>query len=84
MMTSSKSARIHDLLDHTVVDGKLVEDELLNVSYFKEFVFTNPLRVRTSMNPTFLEGTAVEGPVADLTDRPSSGATDHSSIGSNK
>jgi len=43
---------------------ELVEDGLITEENFKEFVFANPLRLHTAMNPDFFKGTVVEGAVS--------------------
>ena len=42
---------------------ELVEDGIITQEDFKEFVFTNPLRLLCGMNPDFFAGTAVEDAV---------------------
>ena len=39
---------------------ELVESELITGDDFRDFVFTNPVRFYTSVNPAFFEGTRVE------------------------
>ena len=46
----------HELVEH----GMITPDEL------REFVFTNPVRLHTALNPDFFTGTVVEGAVAKL------------------
>ena len=43
---------------------ELVEDGLITEENFKEFVFANPLRLHTAMNPDFFTGTVVESAVS--------------------
>jgi predicted TIM-barrel fold metal-dependent hydrolase len=43
---------------------ELVEHGLLNERDFREFAFTNPIRLHAGMNPRFFEGTLVEKAVA--------------------
>lgn len=45
---------------------ELVEHGLIDEEAFREFVFVNPVRLHTAMNPEFFAGTAVEGAVAKL------------------
>jgi predicted TIM-barrel fold metal-dependent hydrolase len=45
---------------------ELVEHGLIEPGDFREFVFANPVRLHTAMNPRFFDGTAVEGAVAKL------------------
>jgi predicted TIM-barrel fold metal-dependent hydrolase len=45
---------------------ELVEHGLIEPEDFREFVFTNPARLHTALNPRFFEGTVVEGAVAKL------------------
>ncbi len=44
---------------------ELVEHGLIGESDFRDFVFTNPLRLHASMNPDYFAGTVVEQAVAD-------------------
>jgi hypothetical protein len=46
----------HELVEH----GLITEDD------FRDFVFANPARLWTSMNPDFFRGTAVEGEVREM------------------
>ena len=43
---------------------ELVEHGMINEENFKEFVFANPVRLHTAMNPDFFKGTVVEGAVS--------------------
>jgi hypothetical protein len=43
---------------------ELVEDQMITQEDFKEFVFTNPLRLLSGMNPDFFAGTAVQDAVS--------------------
>ena len=45
---------------------ELVEDELVSVNDFRDFVFGNPVRFYTRTNPSFFDGTAVESQVREL------------------
>jgi predicted TIM-barrel fold metal-dependent hydrolase len=45
---------------------ELVEDGIISAEDFERFVFRNPVRLFTGMNPDFFEGTAVAGDVARL------------------
>jgi len=42
---------------------ELVEDELISEDGFRDFVFTNPVRAKTDLNPDFFKGTRVEAEV---------------------
>ena len=42
---------------------ELVEDGLIDAGNFRDFVFTNPVRLLTAVNPSFFDGTVVEGVV---------------------
>jgi predicted TIM-barrel fold metal-dependent hydrolase len=56
-----------DVPDMTQVLGEayeLVEDERIGDDDFEDFVFTNPVRFYTSVNPDFFVGTRVEEPAA--------------------
>ena len=55
-----------DVPDMTAVLGEAyegVEDGVLSPDDFRDFVFANPVRLWTSMNPAFFVGTAVESQV---------------------
>ena len=43
---------------------ELVEHGLVGEEDFREFVFANPVRLHTALNPDFFKGTVVEGAVA--------------------
>jgi predicted TIM-barrel fold metal-dependent hydrolase len=45
---------------------KLIEQDLLDSVDYRDFVFTNPVRLHGRMNPSFFDGTAVEGPARRL------------------
>lgn len=45
---------------------ELVTDELLTPEDFRDFVFTNPVRLLAGMNPDFFSGTVVEGAAVKL------------------
>jgi predicted TIM-barrel fold metal-dependent hydrolase len=56
-----------DVLDMSEVleeAWELVEHGLIGEDDFREFVFTNPVRLHTALNPDFFKGTVVEGAVA--------------------
>jgi hypothetical protein len=44
----------------------MVEHGLIGEDDFRDFVFANPARLWTSMNPHFFNGTVVEGAVKEL------------------
>jgi hypothetical protein len=44
----------------------MVEHGLIGEDDFRDFVFANPARLWTSMNPHFFNGTVVEGAVNGL------------------
>jgi predicted TIM-barrel fold metal-dependent hydrolase len=53
-------------LTEVVADAyELVERGLLTEADFRDFVFTNPVKLHGGMNPDFFKGTAVESAVAD-------------------
>ena len=55
---------------------ELVEHGLLDMNDFKEFTFTNAVRLHAGMNPDFFKGTVVERAAADLlADRGTGAAT---------
>ena len=43
---------------------ELVEHGLITEDDFREFVFANPARLHTALNPDFFKGTVVEDAVA--------------------
>jgi hypothetical protein len=43
---------------------ELVEDGLIDAAELREFLFTNPLRLHTALNPDFFKGTVVEDAAA--------------------
>jgi hypothetical protein len=45
---------------------ELVERGHIDADQFRQFVFSNPARLWTSMNPRFFAGTSVESAVAKL------------------
>jgi predicted TIM-barrel fold metal-dependent hydrolase len=45
---------------------ELADDGIITEEDFRDFVFTNPARLWTDMNPNFFKDTVVEGPVAKL------------------
>lgn len=46
---------------------KLVEEDVIDEEDFRDFVFRNPVRLFTGMNPRFFDGTAVEAEVVAYT-----------------
>ena len=54
---------------------ELVERGLITPDDFREFVFTNAVRLHTALNPNFFKGTVVEEAVAQLAVPPSPVAT---------
>jgi predicted TIM-barrel fold metal-dependent hydrolase len=55
-----------DMRDAAKEAYELVEDGLINEDDFRDFVFTNPVRAKTDLNPDFFKGTRVESDVAKL------------------
>ena len=45
---------------------EMVEDELVTLDDFRDFVFTNPVTLHAGMNPDFFKGTVVEQEAAAL------------------
>ena len=45
---------------------ELVEDGLISEEDFRNFVFVNPVRAKTEMNPDFFKGTRIERDVQQL------------------
>jgi hypothetical protein len=60
-----------------VEGGEFGGEEWLSLIAFKECAFTDPVRVHTSMNPAFFDGSAVEDAVAEYLPRRLSGAPAH-------
>jgi len=59
-----------DVLDMSEVleeAWELVEHGMISEADFKEFVFANPARLHTALNPDFFKGTVVDDAVAKLT-----------------
>jgi hypothetical protein len=54
---------VPDMTDVTEEAYELVEYGLISEDDFRDFVFANPARLWTSMNPDFFKGTTVEGAV---------------------
>jgi hypothetical protein len=46
---------------------ELLEDGILDADQFRDFVFANPVRFYSSLNPDFFAGTAVEKEAAAIT-----------------
>ena len=62
-----------DVPDMTGIVGEaheLVEKELIDEADFRDFVFGNPARFYTKLNPDFFRGTRVEAEVEALVDEP--------------
>jgi predicted TIM-barrel fold metal-dependent hydrolase len=55
-----------DVPDMTEEAYELVEHGIITENDFRDFVFANPARLWTAMNPNFFEGTAVENEVKGL------------------
>ena len=45
---------------------ELVEDGLIGETDFRDFVFTNPVKLWAANNPNFFKGTAVEKPASTI------------------
>ena len=45
---------------------ELVEHGMIRSDELREFLFANPVRLHTALNPDFFKGTVVEGAVAKL------------------
>jgi hypothetical protein len=52
--------------DAAVEVYELVEKGYVSEEDFRDFVFVNPVRHKTDMNPDFFKGTVVEGAVKKL------------------
>jgi hypothetical protein len=57
---------ISDMRDAAEEAYELVEDGLIDAEDFRDFVFANPVRAKTDVNPEFFRGTRVEDVVATL------------------
>ncbi len=57
---------VPDMTEVTEEAYELVEHGLITEADFRDFVFGNPARLWTAMNPGFFKGTAVEGSVRRL------------------
>jgi hypothetical protein len=57
---------VPDMTEVTEEAYELVEHGLITEDDFRDFVFANPARLWTSMNPDFFKGTAVESDVRPL------------------
>jgi hypothetical protein len=55
-----------DMRDAAKEAYELVERGLINGQDFRDFVFSNPVRAKTQLNPEFFKGTVVEDAVASL------------------
>jgi hypothetical protein len=58
-----------DVLDMSEVleeAWELVEHGMINEDEFRQFVFTNPARLHTTLNPDFFKGTVVEDAIAKI------------------
>jgi predicted TIM-barrel fold metal-dependent hydrolase len=55
-----------DMRDAAAEAWELVEDELITEANFRDFVFVNPVRAKTDLNPDFFRGTRVETEVERL------------------
>ena len=57
---------VPDMTEVTEEAYELVQHGLIDEDNFRDFVFANPARLWTSMNPKFFDGTVVEGAVKGL------------------
>jgi hypothetical protein len=55
-----------DMRDAAKEAYELVERGLISGEDFRDFVFTNPVRAKTQINPEFFKGTVVEDAAASL------------------
>jgi predicted TIM-barrel fold metal-dependent hydrolase len=51
---------VPDMAETLAEAWELVEDGLIDADNFRDFVFTNPVRLLTAVNPSFFDGTAIE------------------------
>jgi hypothetical protein len=55
------------VMDEVIVEAyELLEHGLISPEQFKEFTFTNPVRLHGGANPSFFEGTAVESEAREV------------------
>lgn len=59
---------VNDMTEVVEEAYELVEDGLISEDDFREFTFTNAVRLYASMNPDFFKGTACESAVVRLLD----------------
>jgi hypothetical protein len=57
---------IPDMRDAAEEAYEMVGDGLINADDFRDFVFTNPMRAKTDVNPEFFKGTRIEAAVASM------------------
>jgi hypothetical protein len=55
---------VEDMTEILPEAHELVEDELVSPADFQDFVFGNPVRFYTRLNPDFFRGTRIEQDVA--------------------
>ena len=56
---------VHDMSEVLEEAWELVEDDLITEQNFREFTFSNAVRLHGQMNPNFFKGTAIEAAAAD-------------------
>jgi len=54
---------VPDMLEVLQEAYEMVEEEMATPEDFRDFVFGNPARLWTAVNPDFFKGTVVEGAV---------------------
>jgi hypothetical protein len=57
---------IPDMRDAAEEAYEMVEDGLIDTDDFRDFVFANPVRAKTDVNPEFFKDTVVEDAVVSL------------------
>jgi hypothetical protein len=57
---------VNDMTEVVEEAYELVEDGLISEDDFRDFTFTNPVRLYATMNPDFFKGTACEAAVNRL------------------
>jgi predicted TIM-barrel fold metal-dependent hydrolase len=57
---------VTDMSDVLAEAYELVDDEIISTDDFRDFVFTNPVKLLAGMNPDFFQGTVVEEQVAGM------------------
>ena len=54
---------VPDMLEVIEEAHEMVDEDMITAEDFRDFVFTNPVKLWTAVNPDFFKGTVVEGAV---------------------